>query len=131
MDFTRAESFTRYEEGSPRHPSWPAMHSAASNISFWLQIVMNLTPHQLCEAKKVDYAVAYARTVAGVHFSDDNTAGLNMGQVIVAMELPSIVAERFGTNIDVVKKKIASKRFDWNDYDPLEVCPSALQSVKY
>jgi len=122
LDLTSAEKLTNYPEGAPRHPSWPAMHSAASNISFWLQIVMRLTPRQLCEAKKVDYAVAYARTIAGVHFEDDNIAGLNMGQEIVARDLPEYLMDKYGTHVDTIKRKMENKRFRWEDYDPLEVC---------
>lgn len=43
------------------------MHSAASSASLWLGVVLNLTEEQFCEVQKTDYAVAYARTVAGVH----------------------------------------------------------------
>merc|ERR1712003_198671 len=124
MELTKATDFARYPEGSPRHPSWPAMHSAASNISFWLQIVMNLTPEQLCEAKKVDYAVAYARTVAAVHFPDDNIAGLQMGQIIVEQALAEHLSEKYDSDEDYVKDKIKAKLFDWAEYDPLEDCSS-------
>mmetsp|Transcript_9384 Transcript_9384/g.10711 ORF Transcript_9384/g.10711 Transcript_9384/m.10711 type:complete len:385 (+) Transcript_9384:97-1251(+) len=121
-DFTSPEKFTNYQEGSPRHPSWPAMHSAASNISFWIQIVMRLTPNQLCEAKKVDYAVAYARTIAGVHFEDDNIAGLDMGQEIVGRDLPGYIESKYGTDAERIERKMENKRFKWEYYDPLEAC---------
>jgi len=127
MNLEKATDFARYPEGSPRHPSWPAMHSAASNISFWLQAVMNLTPSQLCEAKKVDYAVAYARTVAGVHFPGDNIAGLNMGQIVVAEAIAEHLSEKYDSDKWYIKNKIDNLRFDWKDYDPLEDC-SALES---
>jgi hypothetical protein len=39
-----AVNYTAYPEGSPKHPSWPAMHSAASSASFWLAVVLNMTP---------------------------------------------------------------------------------------
>jgi hypothetical protein len=47
------------------HPSWPAMHSSGSSCSYWLPAVAKLSPQQYCEALRLDYAVAYARTVAG------------------------------------------------------------------
>jgi hypothetical protein len=50
-------SCTAYPEGSPTHPSWPAMHSAASSSAMWLGLVMNLTDSQWCEAKKMDWGV--------------------------------------------------------------------------
>jgi len=122
MGLTKATDFTQYPEGSPMHPSWPAMHSAASNISFWLQVIMNLTPRQLCEAKKVDYAVAFARTIAGVHYPDDNIAGLNMGQEIVTRALPAHLDIKYDSNKQYIKKKVQEKRFDWREYDPLKDC---------
>jgi len=121
MNLTKAEEFTAYPEGCPLHPSWPAMHSAASSSSFWLAIVMNLTVPQYCEARRVDYAVAYACTVAGVHFMSDNIAGLNLGQLLVAEKLPNHLAEMYGSDPDKVEAKMKKFRFDWADFDP-ETC---------
>lgn len=75
LQLQSATDFTAYPEGSPRHPSWPAMHSAASSASLWLAIVADLTPEQKCQARLVDWVVSYARTIAGVHYTDDNIAG--------------------------------------------------------
>jgi hypothetical protein len=97
----------------PPHPSWPAMHSASSNISLWLAVVAKLTPEQALEAKKTDLAVAMARTVAGVHYKDDNAAGLTMGQEIVARELPQYLAFKYGAGAIKVREKIVSLGFDW------------------
>jgi len=116
MNLADVPSFTAYTEGSPKHPSWPAMHSAASVSSLWLNTVMDLTPAQQCEVFAVDYAVAYARTVAGVHFPQDNIAGLNLGQEILARKLPEYMAERYGSNPEAVRNKIATLRMDWNTY---------------
>ena len=80
MKLENATSFTHYREGSPLHPSWPAMHSAASSASLWLPVVDDLTEDQYCQVLRTDHAVSYARTVAGVHYRVDNIAGLNMGQ---------------------------------------------------
>jgi len=121
-EITHPENFTNYQEGAPRHPSWPAMHSAASNISFWIQIVMKLSPKQLCEVKKVDYAVAYARTIAGVHFEDDNVAGLNMGQYIVKRALPRYLYSMYKSSRKKVKRKSRRKQFNWENYDPTAPC---------
>jgi hypothetical protein len=109
-------AFTAYPEGSPRHPSWPAMHSAASSASFWMAVMLNLTPEQHCEALRVDYATAFARTCAGVHYRSDNIAGLNLGQELMAELLPDHLAETYGSDPDKVRAKIAELRFDWNDF---------------
>jgi len=50
MNLQHPYDFTAYAEGSPTHPTWPAMHSAASVASFWLPIVMNLSHEETCEA---------------------------------------------------------------------------------
>jgi len=116
MNLKSPSDFTAYPEGSPRHPSWPAMHSAASSASFWLAIVYDLTPDQLCEARRVDYAVAYARTVAGVHYPTDNIAGLNLGQEIMAEKLADHLVDLYGANRSKIQAKIDASRFDWNDF---------------
>ncbi|GAX28267.1 hypothetical protein FisN_27Hh082 [Fistulifera solaris] len=117
MNLENATSFTAYPEGSPSHPAWPAMHSAASAASFWISVVANLTPEQYCEALRVDYAVAYARTVAGVHYPTDNIMGLNLGQMILADRMPDHFAESFGTDRAKIQAKIDRMRFDWNDFN--------------
>jgi len=116
MDLSSPFDFTAYPEGSPTHPSWPAMHSAASSASLWLALVLNLTEEQYCEVRKVDYAISYARTVAGVHFPSDNIAGLNLGQEILAHYLPKYLSEVYGADSDDVKERIQSLRVDWKDF---------------
>ena len=125
LNISKPEEFTAYPEGCPRHPSWPAMHSAASNLSFWLQVVLNLTTEQYCQAKIVDNAVAYARTVAGVHFPDDNIAGLKMGQIVVADMLPQYLNQMYGSDIDAVEAKIQAlinQARSWDNFDPENPC---------
>ena len=117
MNLENATTFTAYPEGSPSHPAWPAMHSAASAASFWLSVVANLTPEQYCEALRVDYAVAFARTVAGVHYPTDNIMGLNLGQQILADLMPTHFAESFGSDPDAVREKIVRMSFDWNEFN--------------
>lgn len=115
MKLQSMESFTAYPEGSPMHPSFPAMHSAASSLSMWLPVVANLTPEQVEEVKKLDFAVAMARTVAGVHYRDDNIAGLIIGQEIIARELPGYLRTKYGANAAKVREKISQYRFDWRE----------------
>merc|ERR1719491_2478680 len=126
-------NFGQYPEGSPKHPSWPAMHSAASNISFWLRVVMNLTPEQYCEAKKVDYAVAYARTVAGVHYQGDNIAGLEIGQEVVKEVLADHLSDKYGSDKMYLEDKIETMLFNWKEYDPLERCsmPESAENIRF
>jgi len=115
-DARAATAFTAYDEGSPTHPSWPAMHSAASAGSYWLDITQNLTEEQLCEARMLDYSVSYARTVAGVHYRSDNIAGLIVGQEILAQMLPSYLHEVYGSDKDKVAKRAKEAKYDWTKF---------------
>ena len=119
MDLTSAEAFTAYPEGCPLHPAWPAMHSAGSSSSLWLATIMKLTPAQYCQALRMDYAVSYARTIAGVQYTSDNIAGLNLGHEIIKEELPSHFAKNYGSDENAVRAKMQSKLFDWADFDPV------------
>jgi membrane-associated phospholipid phosphatase len=117
MDLNNATAFTAYDEGSPAHPSWPAMHSAASSASFWLAVALDLSAEQYCEALRVDYAVSYARTVAGVHYPTDNIAGLNLGQQIMAEQLAVHFEGKYGSDRNEVQAKIDGLRFDWANFN--------------
>jgi homoserine kinase len=97
------------------------MHSAASSASLWLAAVANLTEAQYCQVLRTDFAVAYARTISGVHYHSDNIAGLNMGQMVVSRKLARHLALTYGSDREVVKAKIRKMRFDWNTFDP-ETC---------
>merc|ERR1711935_877537 len=124
-------SWTAYKNGSPRHPSWPAMHSAASSASLYLAVVLNLTSDQLKEARKLDYAVAYFRSLAGVHYPTDNLAGLTLGQNVVAKELPDMLEEFYpgataGATKAATEEKIKKllEAHSRDTYEPRAACPS-------
>ena len=119
MQLTSALDFGAYPSGSPRHPSYPAMHSAASSSSLWLAVVMNLTPEQVAETRRLDWAVSRFRTVAGVHYDTDNRAGLAIGQEVIAQQLPAFL-QTFGADPAAVQEKIARSRFDWYAYTGFE-----------
>jgi len=116
MNLTDAASFTAYPEGSPTHPSWPAMHSAGAAASLWMAVILDLTDEQWCQIKLTDYAVSYARVVAGVHYENDSLAGLMLGQEIMAKRLPNYLHGMYGSSITNVTAKINEKRFDWNRF---------------
>lgn len=114
------KDFTAYAVGSPTHPAFPAMHSAGSTCSLWLPALFDITPEQYCEALRVDYATSYGRTVAGVHYEQDNIAGLNIGQRIMREELPEFLANQFGYDACLMKKRLETLSFDWNTFQPGE-----------
>lgn len=129
-NFNAASVFTAYPEGSPRHPSWPAMHSAASQTSFWMSVVLDLSPEELCQARLVDYGVAYARTIAGVHYPDDNIAGLNFGQEVLASLLPMYLSVTYESDEEEVLRKITEMRYDWYTFDPTNPCPFLIYNSR-
>ena len=95
------------------------MHSASSASSLWLAVVAELTPEQYCQALRTDYAVSFARTVAGVHYTTDNIAGLNLGQKVLADKLAAHLSKKYGADPKAVQEKIDSLSFDWNTFDPV------------
>jgi len=119
MNLEKSTDFTAYDGvGSPTHPSWPAMHSAGSTVSFWLPAIAKITPEQYCQALRVDYAVSYGRTVAGVHYQQDNIAGLNIGQRIIREQLPDMLADKYGYDSMKIAVMLEGLSFDWSTFDP-------------
>ena len=84
--------FTMYPEGSPNHPSLGAMHSALASAALIFPIVFDLTDSQQQQCIKVTGATAYGRTMAGVHYCQDNSYGLEMGEKAVAKILPDFLS---------------------------------------
>jgi hypothetical protein len=118
-----AGAFTAYPEGCPRHPAWPAMHAATASTSFWLSIAFDLNDEQLCQARLTDFAISYGRTVAGVHYPDDNIAGLNIAQEVLARGMPKLLYDTYDIDPEVVAKKISKNRYDWNKFNPQSLNP--------
>jgi len=113
LKFESATAFTAYDKGCPTHPSFPAMHSAASTCSLWLPVMYNISEEDYLEALRMDYAVSYARTVAGVHYPQDNFAGLNIGQQIIVDQLPDFLADNYDYDRDMVAAFAKDLSFDW------------------
>lgn len=115
--------------GSPRHPSFPVMHSAASSASLYLPLVLKLNTAQITELRKLDFAVATSRTFAGVHYPTDNRAGLNIGHEVLAKQLPGVFASQFGRGSTGkaaleanVKQELETLAYDWREH---QACTSA------
>lgn len=118
MNLQHAAEFTAYMGGSPLHPSWPAMHAAASSCSLWLPVIVKINAAQYCEALRMDYGVAYARTVAGVHYEMDNYAGLNLASLVLLEKFPAMLNENYGADLNKVRERLEYLRFDWYDFNP-------------
>jgi len=123
VKFNDAAGFTAYSEGSPLHPSYPAMHSAASSMSAWVDIVGNLTDQQRGEGRLLDFSVAYYRTLAGVHFPSDNRAGLALGQYLVQRHLPGHLARLYAcdaASAKAIEEYVTAKIERLNSEVPLD-----------
>lgn len=103
MQLRTPEDFTAYKQGCPRHPSFPAMHSAASAMSTWAPTVLMLTKEQICQCKLLDWAIAFARTLAGVHYPSDNLAGLKLGQKLMYKNLPPYLSKKYGADPNALR----------------------------
>lgn len=105
---------TAYPEGCPMHPSYPAMHSAISCSSVYLPVVLDLTEAQVEEARRLDYCVAWFRTLAGVHYLSDNVAGLALGQRCVQQDLPELLSRATGASAAAVRSEAKRYEVDWS-----------------
>jgi hypothetical protein len=131
MNLQNAHDFTAYDTGCPTHPSWPAMHSAGSTVSYWLPAIAQVTGEDYCEALRVDYAVSYGRTVAGVHYQQDNLAGLNIGQHLIRKQLPKFLESNYGYNAEIVKAKLDALSFGWETFDPVSCQISGVSASAF
>jgi len=57
-----------------------------------------------------------------VHYEDDNIAGMNMAQHVLARALPQYLKEKYRSNPHAVARKIYKKRYDWRKFDPKNPC---------
>jgi len=124
MDLANEFDFTAYKtKGAPGHPSHPAMHSAGSAISSWLQVAANPSDAQIAHAQHYDFTIAYFRSFAGVHYPSDNRAGLQLGRFILGLNGPQFVADEYGCSPDStadILELATSKRpdVDWSVWNP-------------
>jgi hypothetical protein len=58
---------------------------------------------------------SYARTVAGVHYEQNNVAGLNLGKLVMLEKLPVMLQEMYGADPVKVRERLEYLRFDWED----------------
>lgn len=106
--------FTMYPEGCPPHPSYNAMHAAAAGAAVTAAKVMlvlsgadrgmmDLTAHNM----------AHLRATAGVHYPQDNNAGLWLGQEVVNRKLPKWMEEHVGIPAGEVEAALKEVQTNW------------------
>lgn len=73
-------NFTVYPEGSPNHPSYVAGHGTVAGVTY--RVLNEMLVLDECQTKEIYnscYLWSQFRTFAGVHYPEDNIAGLNLG----------------------------------------------------
>lgn len=82
--------FTHYPEGCPKHPAYVAGHGAAAGATYGtIAGFYDLTEEQDQILKTMTQHFAMYRSLAGVHYADDNLEGWRLG-VAVAKDLPTV-----------------------------------------
>lgn len=107
------KKFTTYPEGSPTHPSRPAMHSAVAAIVFVLSVLYDLDEYQRDQLLRFQSNISFGRTFAWVHYPYDNIIGINLGiQVASAWLIKSIFDfSEIDYNVDVLADAIEKEYF--------------------
>lgn len=106
-------SFTMYPEGCPNHPSYNAMHSAAASAAGTvIKVMLDLsdTDRQMIDLTQRN--MAYFRTTAGVHYPQDNSTGLWLGQEVVKRWLPQKLLD-LGVTRPEIDSALLNAETDW------------------
>ena len=106
--------FTQYLEGSPFHPSCPAMHGgvAGTNVFFPVLFDLSNSPDLRQDLDLACYNWSHFRDDAGVHYRSDSDLGLEVGSRVIRELLPAKLAE-FGACPDEVRELIACDIKSW------------------
>lgn len=110
-------SFTLYPEGSPNHPSLGAMHSAVAALPLILAVLFKLNKFQKEQCKLTGRFIADCRTIARVHYIQDNDYGLDLGETAIEKILPAKLAE-WGADPQKVLEVVKANRTEWRSYKP-------------
>lgn len=106
--------FTSYPEGSPDHPAYNAMHSAAAGAAATVvKVLFDLTEADQMMVDMTAHNMAHFRTVAGVHYPQDNRVGLWLGQETVVRLLPALMEQEYGVPGDFIASVLSTVSVDW------------------
>lgn len=106
-------TFTMYDEGSPDHPGYNAMHAAAASAGASIILaMMDLDDDDRAQVVHTAYDMAHFRSTAGVHTPQDNNVGLWLGQETVQRLLAGKMAE-FGIARADTEKALSNASVQW------------------
>lgn len=110
---TDQRAFAVYPEGSPDHPGYNAMHSAAAGAgNAVLKVLRDMSADDKAVSDLTAYNMAYFRSTAGVHTPQDNAVGLWLGQETVERLLPAKLAE-YGVPASETIAALEANHVDW------------------
>ena len=66
-----------------------------------------------CQAERRQYS----RTIAGVHYRQDNIAELNIGQRMIRERLPDYLSTKFGYDATIIRSRLDALALDWKTFD--------------
>lgn len=86
-------NMTAYPEGCPPHPAYPAGHGAVAGATCaTIETYFDLTEEQAEMVRLSCRQFAHFRTFAGVHYAEDNEAGLIIGYYAAASDCAGFLA---------------------------------------
>lgn len=97
--------WTAYPEGSPMHPSFPAMHGAGAGSKLLIKLLVDFDHmdeedmHEHIDTFFGD--MAHGRDNAGVHTWRDSEEGMRVGELCIAAEFPKLIESLGGDKIYV------------------------------
>lgn len=108
-------SFSFYKLGCPTHPSYIAMHSAAAGAAgAVIKVILDLSEDSRRAIDLASRNMAYFRSIAGVHYPQDNRIGLWAGQEVVARTLPRKLTA-IGFDQSEVEVALRETHTDWRE----------------
>lgn len=116
-EFTRAEDFTAFPEGSPDHPSNMAGHATLAGACEVPRAFVKLQPNHLDDLRRFQWNGAHGRSWARVHARNDNVRGLELGpriaQIVIPREIERLGMENCGMAARGVQEALYDPFFTW------------------
>ncbi len=84
-------SFPTPSPGTPRHPSYPAGHSALGGAAS--EILGYFFPHEAVELEKLAGNMGIARLWAAVHYRSDHEQGIKLGQSVARLVISQLESD--------------------------------------
>jgi len=104
--------FTIYDEGCPLHPSYPAGHGAAAGATYALLTLkygLNKKSKLHDDIGQTCLSFAHCRTLAGVHYAQDNLQGFRLGVMTIKQGIVDLLKTARLPESDIAEVAEASR----------------------